>query len=124
MEYINDKNAPAPLGPYSDAIRSGNLLFISGQAPFNAAGVIVGKDIAVQTTQAMNNLASLLDSVGLEMRHVIKATVYLSNWDNFKGYNEVYKKFMGDHKPARATVEVTRLAQDALIEMEFIAELS
>ena len=124
MEYINDKNAPAPLGPYSDAIRSGNLLFISCQAPFNAAGVIVGKDIAVQTTQAMNNLASLLDSVGLEMRHVIKATVYLSNWDNFKGYNEVYKKFMGDHKPARATVEVTRLAQDALIEMEFIAEFS
>ena len=124
MEHINDKNAPAPLGPYSDAIRSGNLLFISGQAPFNAAGVIVGKDIAVQTTQAMNNLASLLDSVGLEMRHVIKATVYLSNWDNFKGYNEVYKKFMGYHKPARATVEVTRLAQDSLIEMEFIAEFS
>lgn len=124
MEYINDKNAPEPLGPYSDAIRSGNLLFISGQAPFNSAGELVGEDITVQTTQAMKNLASLLGSVGLDMTHVVKATVYLSNWDNFSGYNEVYKKFMGNHKPARATVEVKRLAHDAMIEMEFIAEFS
>ncbi|NDV19486.1 deaminase [Pseudodesulfovibrio sp. JC047] len=124
MEYLNDKNAPEPLGPYSDSIRSGNMLYLSGQAPFGQSGELVGSTIGEQTTQAMDNMASLLESVGLGMKNVVKVTVYLANWDDFPSYNEVYKSFMGDHKPARATVEVSRLAGGALIEMESIAEFS
>ena len=122
MKCINDKYAPEPMGPYSDAVRSGNLLFISGQAPFGSSGELVGKDITEQTRHAMKNLISLLVSVGLGVNNVVKATVYLADWNDFAGYNEVYKQTMGDHKPARATIAVKRLAQDALIEMEFIAE--
>lgn len=124
MECVNDKNAPAPLGPYSDAIKSGNLLFISGQGPFDSNGELSGDNITEQTNLAMSNLLSLLASVDLTMNNIVKATVYLAKWDDFSGYNEVYKAFMGSHKPARATVEVSRLAQNALIEMEFIAEFS
>lgn len=124
MEFINDKNGPAPLGHYTDAIRSGNLLFLAGQGPFGKDGELVGSNITEQTEQSMQNLKSLLDSAGLDMKNVVRASVYLTNWDDFAGYNEVYKKYMGDHKPARATVEVSRLAQGALIEMEFTAEFS
>lgn len=124
MEFINDKNGPAPLGHYTDAIRSGNLLFLAGQGPFGKTGELVGSNITEQTEQAMQNLKSLLDSAGLDMTSVVRASVYLTNWDDFAGYNEVYKKHMGAHKPARATVEVSRLAQGALIEMEFTAEFS
>ncbi len=124
MEYINDKNGPAPLGPYSDAIRSGNMLYVSGQGPFGKSGELVGSDITEQTEQSMKNLESLLGSIDLGVKNVVRATVYLANWDDFSGYNEVYKKYMGDHKPARATVEVSRLAADALIEMEFTVEIS
>ncbi|MCJ2165479.1 MULTISPECIES: Rid family detoxifying hydrolase [unclassified Pseudodesulfovibrio] len=124
MEFINDKNAPAPLGHYTDAIRSGNTLYLSGQGPFGKSGELVGTNIAEQTEQAMQNLESLLDSAGLSIKNVVKASVYLANWDDFAGYNEVYKKYMGDHKPARATVEVSHIAMGALIEMVFTAEFS
>ena len=122
MKYINSKYAPEPVGPYSDAVRSGNLLFISGRAPVGSSGKLVGKDITEQTRQAMKNLISLLVSAGLGVNNLVKATVYLADWNDFDGYNEVYKQTMGNHKPARTTVEVKRLTHDALIEMEFIAE--
>jgi len=123
MECINDKSGPAPCGPYSHAVRSGNLLYISGQVPFHpATGELVGTDIAGQTEQTMKNLASLLASAGIGMENVVKTTVYLSNWDDFAAFNTVYSTFMGEHKPARATVEVSRIAQNALLELEAIAE--
>lgn len=123
MEFVNDKNGPSPCGPYSHAVRSGNMLYISGQVPFDPnSGLKIGDDIETQTAQAMKNLASLLASAGLEVTNIVKTTVYLANWDDFGGFNTAYSAFMGNHKPARATVEVSRIAQDVLIELEAIAE--
>ena len=123
MEFINDKNGPAPCGPYSHSVKSGNMLYVSGQVPFDpATGDLVGADIAAQTEQTMKNLAALLASAGLGMENVVKTTVYLANWDDFAGFNEVYSRFMGSHKPARATVEVSRIAKNSLLELDAIAE--
>lgn len=123
MEIVNDANGPAPHGPYSHAIKSGNLLYTSGQVPFDpVSGALIGTDIAEQTEQTMKNLESLLSSAGLAMKNVIKTTVYLANWDDFPAFNEVYARFMGAHKPARATVEVSNIAGGALIEMDAIVE--
>lgn len=124
MEFINNTNGPAPIGHYTDAIRSGNILYMTGQGPFDAQGRLAGSGIREQTRQAMENLASLLGSMGLGMKNVLAATVFLTNWDDFPAYNEVYKEFMGDHKPVRTTVEVSRLAEGALIEMQFTAEIA
>lgn len=123
MEYVNDTNGPAPCGPYSHAVKSGNLLYTSGQVPFDpVSGALIGTDITAQTEQTMKNLESLLSSAGLSMQNVVKTTVYLANWDDFSAFNEVYARFMGTHKPARATVEVSNIAQGALIEMDAIVE--
>ena len=124
MEFINDKNGTPPHGPYSHAVKSGNMLYISGQVPFDANGALIGADIAAQTEQTMKNLASLLDSAGLGMKNIVKTTIYLANWDDFAGFNTMYSRFMGDHKPARATVQVGGLVTGCLIEMEAIAEFS
>lgn len=122
MKYINDKNGTPPHGPYSHAVRSGNMLYISGQVPFDNNDRLIGTDIATQTEQTMNNLASLLDSAGLGMGNIVKTTVYLVNWNDFAEFNTVYARFMGDHKPARATVQVGGLVPGCLIEMEAVAE--
>lgn len=125
MEFINDTSGPVPCGPYSHAVRSGNMLYVSGQVPFDpASGALVGADIEAQTEQTLKNLTSLLTSAGLGMGNIVKTTVYLANWDDFAAFNKVYSRFMGDHKPARATVEVSRIAQNALIELEAVAEFT
>lgn len=124
MQFFNDKNSPAPCGPYSHSVKSGNMLYTSGQVPFDpATGTLVGTDIETQTEQTMKNLASVLTSAGLGMENIVKTTVYLANWDDFTGFNKVYSRFMGTHKPARVTVEVSRIAQDALIELDALAEI-
>lgn len=124
MQFFNDKNSPAPCGPYSHSVKSGNMLYTSGQVPFDpATGTLVGTDIETQTEQTMKNLASVLTSAGLDMENIVKTTVYLANWDDFTGFNKVYSRFMGTHKPARVTVEVSRIAQDALIELDALAEI-
>lgn len=123
MEYVNDKHSPTPCGPYSHAIRSGKMFYTSGQVPFDpVTGKLVGTDIAAQTAQTMKNLISVLSSAELSVKNVVKTTVFLANWDDFAGFNTVYAQFMGDHKPARVTVEVSRIAQDALLEMDAVAE--
>ena len=123
MEFINDKQGPAPVGPYSHAVRCGKLLFTSGQVPFDpVSGALVGKDIREQTEQTMKNLQSLLSSAGLGVQNIVKTTVYLANWDDFASFNETYASFMEGHKPARATVEVSNIAQGALLEMDAIVE--
>ena len=122
MEFINDKNGTPPHGPYSHAVRTGNLLYVSGQVPFDSSDNLIGTDIAAQTEQTMKNLASLLDSAGLSMANVVKTTVYLVNWNDFPAFNTVYGGFMGNHKPARATVQVGGLVPGCLIEMEAVAE--
>lgn len=125
MEFINDKSGPAPCGPYSHSVKSGSLLFISGQVPFEpATGDLVGTTIQEQTEQTMKNLQSLLTSAGLGMKNIVKTTVFLTNWDDFGQFNEVYAQFMDGHQPARATVEVSGIAKGALLEIEAIAEFS
>jgi len=122
MEYVNDTNGTPPHGPYSHAVKSGNMLYISGQVPFDNNDTLIGSDIAAQTEQTMKNLASLLSSAGLGMSNVVKTTVYLVDWNDFSEFNKVYARFMGDHKPARATVQVGGLVPGCLIEMEAVAE--
>ncbi len=122
MEFVNDKNGTPPHGPYSHAVKSGNMLYISGQVPFDTNDTLIGTDIAAQTEQTMKNLQSLLSSAGLSMKNVVMATVYLADWNDFAGFNKVYAQFMGDHKPARATVEVSGIAGGCLIELAAIAE--
>ncbi|MDD4702504.1 MAG: Rid family detoxifying hydrolase [Desulfovibrio sp.] len=125
MEFVNDKKGLVPCGPYSHAVRSGNMLYVSGQIPFDPiSGALVGANIEEQTAQTMKNLVSLLDTVDIGLKNVVKITAYLADWDDFSSFNNVYAKYMGDHKPARATVEVSRIAGGALLELDAIVEFS
>ena len=116
--------APRAIGPYSPVIRAGNLLFISGQIPFNAeTGQIVTGDIAAQTDQVMRNIGALLKAAGAGFEHVVRTTVFLMDMDDFAAMNDSYAKFLTDPPPARSTVQVARLPRDARIEIDVIAVL-
>lgn len=115
-------NAPAPIGPYSQAIKAeGSFLFISGQIPFTAEGVVAGDDIITQTHQAIKNIGAILEQEGLNFNNVVKTTVLMKNMGDFLTMNEIYNQYFGDSKPARAAYEVARLPKDVLIEIEAIA---
>jgi len=121
---VASPNAPRPLGPYSPALRTGSLLFISGQVPVDpASGEIVGRDIAAQTEQVMRNIGTLLTAAGLGFEHLVKTTVFLTDLEDFKTMNDCYGRFMPDPPPARATVQVARLPRDVRIEIDAIAEI-
>jgi 2-iminobutanoate/2-iminopropanoate deaminase len=123
-EAIAVPGAPRAIGPYSPVIRAGNLLFISGQIPFNAeTGTVVTGDIAAQTDQIMRNLGALLKAAGAGFEHLVRTTVFLMDMDDFAAMNEAYAKFMTDPPPARSTVQVARLPRDARIEIDAIAVL-
>ena len=123
-EAIAVPGAPRAIGPYSPVIRAGNLVFISGQIPFNAeTGTVVTGDIAAQTDQIMRNLGALLKAAGAGFEHLVRTTVFLMDMDDFAAMNEAYAKFMTDPPPARSTVQVTRLPRDARIEIDAIAVL-
>ncbi|MBK5200364.1 MAG: RidA family protein [Spirochaetaceae bacterium] len=114
--------APAAIGPYSQGISTGSLVFSSGQLPADPkTGAIVG-DITVQTTQSLTNLKAVIEEGGSDMQHVIKTTVFLSDMNNFAAMNAVYAEFFKEGiKPSRSAVEVARLPKDALVEIEAIA---
>ena len=115
-------DAPRPLGPYSPAIRAGNLVFISGQVPVDpATGVVVGADIGAQTEQVMRNIGALLKAAGLGFEHVVRTTVFLADLNEFAEMNTCYAGFMTDPPPARATVQVARLPRDVRVEIDAIA---
>ena len=117
--------APKAIGPYSPAIRAGNLLFLSGQIPIDpASGAPVDGDIAAQTEQVMRNLAALLEAAGAGFEHVVRTTVFLADMNEFAAMNECYAKFVVDPPPARATVQVARLPRDVRVEIDAIAVLS
>lgn len=121
-EIIETKNAPKPIGPYSQAIRAIGLVFVSGQIPLDpATGQVAGGDIASQTRQALNNLAAILKEAGSGLEKVVKTTAFLANLDDFDRFNQVYGEFFGDSKPARATVQVARLPKEVLIQIDAIA---
>jgi 2-iminobutanoate/2-iminopropanoate deaminase len=121
-EIIETKNAPAPIGPYSQAVRANGFVFVSGQIPVRPeTGSVVEGGIAEQTHQVMKNLSAILGAAGLGPEKVVKTTVYLSNLDDFFKFNQVYEEYFADIKPARATVQVTRLPKEVLVEIEAIA---
>jgi 2-iminobutanoate/2-iminopropanoate deaminase len=122
MEIIETKNAPTPIGPYSQAIRANGFVFVSGQIPVCPdTGLVVEGGIEVQTHQVMKNLSAILKAAGSGLDKVVKTTVFLSNLDDFSGFNGVYAEYFEDTKPARATVQVARLPKAVLLEIEIIA---
>ena len=123
-QAISTPSAPAAIGPYSQAIRSGNLLFLSGQIPLDPeTGNIVEGDAAVQTARVLQNLSAILEAAGSSLGHVLKTTVYLRDLADFAMMNEVYARFFTDSPPARATVEVARLPRNVSVEIDLIAEV-
>jgi 2-iminobutanoate/2-iminopropanoate deaminase len=122
-EVISTPNAPAAIGPYSQAVRTGNLIFVSGQIPLDpATGQLVRGDIGTQTQQVLENLAAVLEAAGSTLAKVVKTTVYLRDLGEFGRMNEIYAKFFAGSPPARATVQVARLPRDAAIEIDVVAE--
>ena len=119
---IVSTNAPAAVGPYSQGIKVGNLIFVSGQIPLDpATGAIAASDVAGQTDRVMRNIAAVLEVTGSGLFHVVKTTVYLKSLNDFEAMNQVYAKYFPLNPPARATVEVSRLPKDVLVEIEAIA---
>ena len=116
------EQAPLPVGPYSQAIRVENLLFLSGQVPIDpATGKLLEGDIATQTKQVLQNLNAVLEETGASLANVVKTTVFLTNFDHFAAMNKIYAEFFTAAPPARSTVEVSRLPLGALVEIEAIA---
>ena len=122
MKSVATNNAPQAIGPYSQAIITGNLVFCSGQIPLDPATMeIVGESITEQTNRVFQNLSGLLEAAGSNLGQVVKTTVYLKNMSDFAAMNEEYARNFGDHRPARAAVEVARLPKDVLVEIDAIA---
>jgi 2-iminobutanoate/2-iminopropanoate deaminase len=122
LTIISTKDAPEAIGPYSQAVRCGQLLFCSGQIPLDPKTMqIVEGDVKLQAEQVCRNIAGVLKAAGLDFNRVIKATCFLKNMNDFVAFNEVYSKYFGATKPARSTVEVARLPKDVLVEIEVIA---
>jgi 2-iminobutanoate/2-iminopropanoate deaminase len=119
---VSTRQAPAAIGPYSQAVAAGDFVFVSGQIPLHPeTGAMVGEDASAQTEQVMKNVGAILGAAGCGFEQVVKATIYLSDMAHFQEVNAVYaRSFQGD-PPARATVEVARLPKDALVEIEVIA---
>ena len=121
-EAISTSAAPAAIGPYSQAIRAGSLLFVSGQIPLDPeTSALVDGDIRVQTHRVFRNLAGILEAAGTSLDRVVRATVYLADMNDFAAMNEVYGGYFTAPAPARATVQVSRLPKDARIEIDAIA---
>lgn len=124
MKKIFSEAAPKAIGPYSHAIQSGNLIFCSGQTPLNPATMqIEGATVTEQTTLVLTNLETILRDAGADRTHILKTSVFLKNFADFEKMNKAYEAFFGEHKPARTTVEVSRLPREALVEIECVAEL-
>ncbi|WP_248929104.1 RidA family protein [Paenibacillus hamazuiensis] len=124
LETIASNEAPAAIGPYSQAMKVGNLIFTSGQIPLGLDGQVVQGGIVEQTHQVFRNLQAVLEAAGATLGQVVKATVFIKDMNQFAALNEVYASYFGDHKPARSTVEVARLPKDVLVEIELIAAIN
>ena len=121
-EIIFTEKAPKPIGPYSQAIKIGNFLFISGQIPVDPESrKLVEGDIGAQTHQVLKNIKAIVEAAGGTLNNVIKVTVYLDDMDDFAEMNEVYSQYFSESKPTRAAIEVSRLPKNVKIEIEAIA---
>ena len=125
MDVLSAPGAPAAVGPYSHAVRTGGLLFCSGQVALDpASGRLVGEDVAAQTRQVFTNVRAVLAAANVGLDAVVKTTVFLASMDDFGAMNAVYAEAFGDHRPARSTVAVAGLPVGALVEVEVVAEVS
>ena len=123
-DAISTEAAPKAIGPYSQAVRSGSLVFVSGQIPLDpATETMVDGDIAAQTHRVFANLRAILEAAGTSLDHVVRATVYLADMNDFAVVNEVYGTYFSSPAPARATVQAARLPKDARVEIDVIASL-
>lgn len=120
-QIVHSEKAPQAIGPYSQAVKIGNLLFCSGQIPLDPATMdLVGETAAEQCQQVMENLTAVLEAGGSSMSKLVKTTIFLADMNDFAAVNEVYATFLSDQPPARATVEVSRLPKDVKVEIEAI----
>ena len=123
-QAVSTPAAPAAIGPYSQAIRAGSLVFVSGQIPIDpATGNLVGGDIGAQTHRVLQNIGKILEASGASLEHVVRTTVYLADMNDFAAMNEVYARYFSSPAPARATVQAARLPRDARVEIDVIASL-
>jgi 2-iminobutanoate/2-iminopropanoate deaminase len=121
-QAISSSNAPKAIGPYSPALRAGQLLFVSGQVPIDpATGTMVTGDVAAQTRRVLENLGALLAAAGLTYADLVRTTVFLADMNDFAAMNEVYRTYFTEPYPARSTIEAARLPRDARIEIDAIA---
>jgi 2-iminobutanoate/2-iminopropanoate deaminase len=119
---IHTDNAPKAIGPYSQAVRTGEFIFTAGQIPLDPATMkLVEGDITVQTRRALTNLSNVLEAAGSSLGRVLKTTVFLADFNDFQAMNAVYAEFFGDQPPARSTIQAARLPAGALVEIEAIA---
>ena len=123
-QAVSTPSAPAAIGPYSQAIRAGSLLFVSGQIPLDpATGSMIDGDVAAQTHRVFQNIGAILTAAGASFDQVVRATVYLADMNDFGVVNEVYGTYFSSPAPARATVQAARLPKDARVEIDVIASL-
>lgn len=121
-EYVNTENAPRAVGPYSQAVKVGSMVFVSGQLPLDpGSGEMIGDDAATQAAQCLKNILAILETEWLNASDIVKATIYLKDMNDFASVNEVYATFFNGNYPARVCIEVARLPKDALVEIDAIA---
>ena len=121
-EVVATENAPGAIGPYSQAVKTGGMVFCSGQIPIDVAtGEFVSGGVAEQTEQVLKNLSAVLEAAGSDLNNVVKTTVFLADMNDFAAMNEIYAKYFSENKPARATVQAARLPRDARVEIDCIA---
>ncbi len=122
QDIIVTPNAPAPIGPYSQAIRANGFVFVSGQIPIDpATEQVVRGDVVLQTRRVLINLAAILESAGSSLGKVVKTSIFLADLEDFVALNQVYAEYFGGRKPARSTVQVARLPRDVLVEIDAVA---
>ena len=124
-KQVNTSSAPAAIGPYSQGVIAGNLLFVSGQIPINPMdGSLVSDSLESQANQVFQNLRAIIQEAGTSFEHVVKLTIYLTDLENFAAVNQVMEGYFNEPYPARATVEVSRLPKDVEVEIDAIVELA
>ena len=123
MKTINTNKAPEALGPYSHAMVVNNLVFTSGQIPLDTEGIIVSSAVKEQTKQVLENLSVVLEEAGSDLNSVVKATIFISDMNEFQQINEVYGSYFNEHQPARSCVEVSRLPKDVKVEIELVGKV-
>ncbi len=121
-QIITTNKAPMPIGPYSQAVKKGDIIYLSGQIGINPqTNQLISDDIEEQTNQAMQNISAILSEIGLSLNNITSATIYLTNIDTFEEVNRIYSSYFDDYYPARTTLEVSRLPKGAKIEISVIA---